>query len=242
MRYFFVPAVAALLLPAFALAQSHPARSGEQVVQAQCTKCHAEGIDGAPRLGARDEWIVRLTKGLDATVHNAIRGHRNMPARGGMAELTDPEIRAAVIHMVNYGLPQPTLAAAPPPREDPHRKVVGGTEVLLGVMSAEALRARGNGEEAKMHGGIPSGKGYYHVNVALHDRETGKEIRDAKVSARVATPLAGETKTLNAMVINKALSYGNYFRLTGHDTHVVTLTIRRPGVPYPIEAKFELVP
>jgi cytochrome c5 len=232
---------ALLLAPALAFAQGSGERSGEEIVQKQCSKCHATGAEGAPKIGARQDWIPRLKKGLEPTIRTAIKGHGNMPARGGMADLTDPEIRGAVVYMMNYGLPQPT-AAATPVKQDPHRKVIGGTEVLLGFMPADVLRTHATGEEAKMHGGVPSGKGYYHINVALHDKATGKEIRDAKVSARVATPLSGETKPLNAMVINRALSYGNYFHLKVKDAHVVTLKIERPGVASPIEAKFELLP
>lgn len=240
MLYLSRSAAVLLLAPALAFAQAE--RSGEEIVKLQCTKCHATGAEGAPRLGERQDWIARLTKGFDATVSTAIRGHGHMPARGGMADLTDPEIRSAVVYMVNYGLPQPTAASAPVVRDDPHRRFIGGTEVLLGIMSADAIRARADAVESNMHGGIPSGQGYYHVNVALHDGVNGPEIKDAKVSARVASALSGETKRLNLMVINKAVSYGNYFRLRGNDPHVITLFIRRPGAPQPIEAKFDLRP
>jgi cytochrome c5 len=39
----------------------------------------------------------------DGTVRSAIHGHGNMPARGGMADLTDPEVRAAILYMFNPG-------------------------------------------------------------------------------------------------------------------------------------------
>jgi hypothetical protein len=41
-------------------------------------------------------------------------------------------------------------------------------------------------------------------------------------------------------VINNAVSYGNYFRMAGKDPYAVTVQIRRPGAPRPIEAKFEV--
>ena len=37
-------------------------------------------------------------------MNSAIRGHGSMPARGGMAQLTDPEIRAAVTYMLSTSL------------------------------------------------------------------------------------------------------------------------------------------
>jgi cytochrome c5 len=74
-------------------------RTGEQIVKAQCIKCHQAGKDGAPKIGDRDAWIPRLKSGLDNTVRSAINGHGGMPARGGMADLTDAELRSAVIYL-----------------------------------------------------------------------------------------------------------------------------------------------
>lgn len=78
-------------------------RSGEQIVQAQCFKCHESGKGGAPKIGDRTAWIPRVKQGLDVVVRSAIRGHGSMPARGGMADLTDAELRAAVVYMFNKG-------------------------------------------------------------------------------------------------------------------------------------------
>lgn len=80
--------------------KSPPApRTGEEVVKAQCYKCHETGKGGAPKIGDRDAWIPRLKEGLEATVRSAMRGHGGMPARGGMADLTDSELRSAVIYL-----------------------------------------------------------------------------------------------------------------------------------------------
>ena len=78
-------------------------RSGEEIVRAQCVKCHQTGVNGAPRIGDRAAWIPRVKQGLDVVVRSAIKGHGAMPPRGGMADLTDSEIRSAVIYMFNYG-------------------------------------------------------------------------------------------------------------------------------------------
>ncbi len=79
------------------------ARTGEAIYRAQCSKCHQTGVNGAPKIGDRAAWIPRVTQGLDVVVRSAINGHGAMPPRGGMADLTDPEIRSAVIYMFNYG-------------------------------------------------------------------------------------------------------------------------------------------
>jgi len=78
-------------------------RSGEQIVQAQCVKCHQNGDGGAPKIGDRAAWIPRAAQGLNAVVRSAIKGHGGMPARGGMADLTDTEMRKATIYMLNQG-------------------------------------------------------------------------------------------------------------------------------------------
>jgi cytochrome c5 len=74
-------------------------RTGEEVVKAQCVKCHGAGLNGAPRIDDRTAWAPRMKLGLDATVRSAIKGHGAMPARGGMADLTDTELRAAILYM-----------------------------------------------------------------------------------------------------------------------------------------------
>ena len=94
--------LASLLCPGLAIAQSGE-RSGKEVVDAQCSKCHLEGKGGAPKIGDRDAWVQRLKKGLDATVREAIRGHGGMPARGDKADLTDREVRNAILYMYYPG-------------------------------------------------------------------------------------------------------------------------------------------
>ena len=84
--------------------KSRPAdRGGEQIVRAQCVKCHQNGEGGAPKIGDRAAWIPRASQGLDAVVRSAIKGHGGMPARGGMPDLTDAEMRKATIYMLNQG-------------------------------------------------------------------------------------------------------------------------------------------
>ena len=81
-------------------------RTGRQVVEARCIKCHGTGVGGAPVIGDRTAWSQRLRHGLDSTVRSAIQGHGAMAPRGGMAELTDAEIRNAVIYMFNPDPPR----------------------------------------------------------------------------------------------------------------------------------------
>lgn len=90
-------------------------RSGEQVVQAVCSACHAEGKGGAPKIGAWDDWKPRVSKGLAALTESSTKGHKGMPARGGMAELTDTEMKRAVEYMFEAHTKQaaPVATTAP---------------------------------------------------------------------------------------------------------------------------------
>lgn len=76
-------------------------KTGDQLVQEKCRECHAEGKNGAPRIGDLAAWKPRLQSGVEPLVRSAIRGHKGMPARGGMAGLSDADIRAAVAYMVD---------------------------------------------------------------------------------------------------------------------------------------------
>lgn len=76
-------------------------RTGEQVVQEHCQQCHASGKQGAPKLGDMNDWKPRLKNGVDQLVKSAIGGHNSMPARGGLANLSDDEMKAAVEFMVS---------------------------------------------------------------------------------------------------------------------------------------------
>jgi cytochrome c5 len=74
-------------------------RSPEAVVKSKCIECHGTGKAHAPRIGDRDDWIKRASKGLDGLVLGATRGHDGMPARGGRPDLTDAEFKAAIFYM-----------------------------------------------------------------------------------------------------------------------------------------------
>jgi len=91
-----------VLAPTLAHAQAQ--RSGEHIVSTQCAKCHGSGVAGAPKIGDREAWSARVKPGVDSLVRSAIKGHGGMPSRGGMADLTDPEIRDAVIYMVTRSI------------------------------------------------------------------------------------------------------------------------------------------
>jgi cytochrome c5 len=221
-------------------------RSGEQVVKTQCVKCHGTGEGGAPRIGDRAAWIPHFSQGLDAAVRSAIRGHGGMPARGGMADLTDQEVRNAVVYMF-YPVRITTsstssLPPAPAAAHEANRKVVDGIEIYLGIVPAASTRIqqpRGS-KEVLMHGGVPRGKDYYHLNVSLFDSRTKAEITDADVEVTAEDlAMGGETKKLEAMVINNTISYGNYFHMPGTNPYRITVHLKRPGTSHFVTAAFD---
>jgi len=215
--------VALVLACAAGAAAAQPADlTGEQVVKMRCIKCHQAGVKGAPKIGDRDAWLPRMKNGIDTLVRSAIRGHNNMPARGGMAQFTDPEIRAAVLYMIN-GPAAAHPATAPvtaPAFQSPYHKVIEGVVVDMGIVSA--------------------GSGMYHLNVSLHDGATNAEIKDAAVEARVASPLAGQTKKLQPATVNGMTGYGNDFRMSGNEPYTVAFDIRIKGSNQPIRTTFDV--
>lgn len=217
-------------------------RRAEQVVQVRCAICHQTGVGGAPGIGDQDAWIPRLKRGFDLLVRSAIHGHGAMPPRGGLVDLTDSEIRGAILYMYYPGIasveePPAVLPTTP----DHNHKIREGIEIFLGVISAESIRAQypKDSPESLMHGGIPSAAGYYHVNISIFDSKTGAPIKDAQVVASVRGPMGGERKELEFVKLGNMASYGNYFRMPSNNPYTITVRIRKPGVPQPITANFD---
>jgi len=90
-------------------------RSGEQIVQQACGNCHTSGTGGAPKIGDRAAWSKRVSVGVDKVTAAAIQGHGKMPARGGMADLTDAEMKSAVLYMFGQSTAATAAVAAAAP-------------------------------------------------------------------------------------------------------------------------------
>src|SRR5262245_53326037 len=93
-------ASATLLAPQFGSAQDKE-RSGKQVVDQVCANCHATGANGAPKIGDKEAWSKRASRGLSSLSKSAIAGIRKMPPHGGSPDVSDLEIKRAVSYMVN---------------------------------------------------------------------------------------------------------------------------------------------
>ena len=77
-------------------------KTGEQVYQAQCSACHANGVVGAPKLADAAAWGPRVKTGYDMLLTSALKGKNAMGAQGG-GEYSDVEIGRAVVYMANQG-------------------------------------------------------------------------------------------------------------------------------------------
>ena len=75
-------------------------RSGEAVYHAICTACHANGVAGAPKTGDKAAWAPRIAGGMANLLKSASNGKGSMPPRGGAADLSDGELKAAVEYLV----------------------------------------------------------------------------------------------------------------------------------------------
>ena len=67
-------------------------RSGKQVYDASCGACHTTGVLQAPRLGNQEDWSEREKQGLEVLISHALKGCKNMPAKGGNPTIRDEEI------------------------------------------------------------------------------------------------------------------------------------------------------
>lgn len=111
-----------------------------------------------------------------------------------------------------------------------------GVDIYYGFQAADTVAAP-DAPSAHMAG--PAHKRDHHLVVTLVDRQSGRRLEAAKVSATV-TPLglAGQRKTLEAMSYAGTVSYGNYFRLDESLPNRVKLRIHMPGRKEALDADF----
>lgn len=80
------------------------AADGKGTYDKVCFMCHGAGIAGAPKVGDKAAWADRIAQGNDTLYKHAISGFKGktgmMPAKGGRADLSDADVKAAVDHMV----------------------------------------------------------------------------------------------------------------------------------------------
>lgn len=79
---------------------------GGAVWEGTCQNCHGGNkLTGAPKITDTGDWAPRIEQGVDVLFDHAINGfigpkYKEMPSRGGNADLTDADVKAAVAFMI----------------------------------------------------------------------------------------------------------------------------------------------
>jgi cytochrome c5 len=82
-------------------------RTGQDIYSATCTVCHSTGVANAPKLQNAQDWELRLGKGFDVLLQNAIAGLGAHPPRGTCLNCSDDEIKSALSYMLEGLLEAP---------------------------------------------------------------------------------------------------------------------------------------
>jgi cytochrome c5 len=85
------------------------AADGKATYETACKMCHGTGLMAAPKVGDKAAWAPRIAKGLATLQDHAVHGYNGngkdetgvMPPKGGRASLTDDEVKAALVYMVD---------------------------------------------------------------------------------------------------------------------------------------------
>lgn len=120
-----------------------------------------------------------------------------------------------------------------------YQQVVDGIAIYFGMVPAELVRGHPREHpESGMHGGAPVGES--HLMVALFDAKTGNRITEARIVANVTGDAGAKLeKRLEPMTVAGALTFGNYFYLSGSGPYRIDLQILLPGRSTPVRARFE---
>ena len=149
-------------------------RSGQDIVQAVCSACHATGALNAPRIGDKNAWGPLIKHGLDELVQVAIKGIRQMPPRGGNPDLTDVEVARAVAYMANqagaqFNEPAAPAASAPATAAATQTAAPAAAAPAATAVAAAPSSPAGGAKPAAAGGGSANGKAVFESTcVACH--------------------------------------------------------------------------
>lgn len=155
-------------------------------------------------------------------------------------------LRLTVLGLL-IGMGVATFAAVPPAAHAgvvDGVKTVGAFTVYLGAVPAAVVRGHPPAHaEAKMHGGAPPPALHaIHLVVAVFDKNSGRRVTDATVTARIRDhgrqPLA---VPLGPMMIGGVTTFGGYTTLaedTEYQISVDVLRRQRTKRQHPVTAQF----
>ena len=134
------------------------ARSGEAIVKATCSACHAAGVAGAPKIGDAQAWAPRLKDGLKGMLAIALKGKGAMPPRGGDTSLTDDEVARAIVFMANQSGGKLKEPAAP---KEPAKPAPAQQQAQAAPAAAKPALAAAPAAESKPAAAAADGKAVY---------------------------------------------------------------------------------
>ncbi|MEA1890631.1 MAG: c-type cytochrome [Pseudomonadota bacterium] len=74
--------------------------TGKATYTTACFACHGTGAAGAPIVGNKEAWAIRVGQGKETLYTHAINGFKGMPPKGGAATLSDDAVKVVVDYMV----------------------------------------------------------------------------------------------------------------------------------------------
>lgn len=104
-------------------------KTGKEVYDIGCAGCHASGVLGAPKFGNKTDWATREKQGIKTLNDHALKGFKNMPAKGGNPAFKNEEVEAAVTYMLSksgfskYGDTVAEAKKSAPAKAAPKKKV-----------------------------------------------------------------------------------------------------------------------
>lgn len=76
-------------------------RSGIEIYEAYCLRCHGRNTQGAPIPGDHHDWNKRSKQGREVLILHALEGYGDlMPRKGGCLDCRDAEVIAAMEYMI----------------------------------------------------------------------------------------------------------------------------------------------
>jgi len=205
-------------------------RSGKEVVETTCNSCHSSGVLGAPKMGDAADWSARFGQGMETLLANATNGKGSMPPRGGDGNLSDEDLKKAVIYMLKESgqsveggagatetkqeskEPAPVKKEAAPEKAEISKAAEGATEA---VAVATAATDSGAGEEtyktacALCHDNGVAGAPKLGDKDAWADRIAGgaDALYNTAINGKGAMPPKGGRMDLSDDAIKAAVDY-----------------------------------
>ncbi|WP_049260696.1 c-type cytochrome [Neisseria bacilliformis] len=107
-------------------------RKGDKIFAKVCIQCHGadSATPNAPKITHNADWAPRIAQGLQTLFDHAWNGFNAMPAKGGQSDLTELELKRAIVYMANQSggnFPDPDAAPAAAPASGASEAAASGT-------------------------------------------------------------------------------------------------------------------